>query len=74
MLIDDVGPLGRFLGRRRCTVEVAGAESFGLDMRVYTDATVQAYLKVADCPKLKVVASPFLSKGFVGAEERGAAS
>ena len=72
VLIDDIGPLGRFLGRHHSTVEVDNTEFFGFDMRAYAEATVQEYLRVANSPKMKVVASPFLSKGFVGAEERGA--
>ena len=72
VLIDDIGPLGGFLGRHHSTVELDGAESLGLDMCAYAEAAAQEYLRVANSPKLKVVAPPFLSKGFVGAEERGA--
>ena len=72
VLIDDIGPLGRFLGRHHSTVKVGSTEFSGFDMRAYAEATVQEYLRVANSPKMKVVASPFLSKGFVGADERGA--
>ena len=44
VLIDDIGPLGRFLGRHHCTVEVDNAEFFGFDMRAYAEATVQELL------------------------------
>ena len=72
VLIDDIGPLGRFLGRHHSTVKVDSTEFSGFDMRAYAEATVQEYLRVANSPKMKVVASPFLNKGFVGADERGA--
>ena len=56
VLIDDIGPLGRFLGRHHSTVEVDNTEFFGFDMRAYAEATVQKYLRVANSPKMKVVA------------------
>ena len=46
--------------------------SLALTRVLNAEATVQEYLRVANGPKMKVVASPFLSKGFVGADERGA--
>ena len=35
IMIDDIGDLGRFLGRHHCTIEYEGQPMFAFDMREY---------------------------------------
>ena len=70
--IDDVGDLGRFLGRHHSTVRVEGKELFAFDMRAYAQDIVTDYLRISNGKKLKVVNTPFFANGDIDSDgERG---
>ena len=46
VIIDDVGSLGRFLGRHHGTIKYKGDEQFCFDMRAYAESTVAEYVKL----------------------------
>ena len=66
--IDDVGDLGRFLGRHHSTVRVEGKELFAFDMRAYAQDIVTDYLRISNGKKLKVVNTPFFANGDIDSD------
>ena len=62
IMLDDIGDLGRFLGRHHSTVEFRNQELFAFDMRAYGGSIVNDYVRLIGHSKLKKVSTPFLSK------------
>ena len=65
IMLDDIGDLGRFLGRHHSTVEFRNQELFAFDMRAYAESIVNDYVRLIGHAKLKRVSTPFLSKTTV---------
>ena len=63
--IDDIGDLGRFLGRHHSTVKVGDEETFAFDMRAYAQDIVTDYLRLSGGKKLKQVKTPFFASGDI---------
>ena len=62
VLIDDIGDLGRFLGRHHTTVKHDEHERFAFDMRAYSKDIVQDFAQLTGATAFKKAASPFLAK------------
>ena len=65
VLIDDIGDLGRFLGRHHTTIEREGKELFAFDMRAYAQDIVTDYLRITEGKQLKKVNTPFFANGDI---------
>ena len=65
IMLDDIGDLGRFLGRHHSTVEFRNQELFAFDMRAYAESIVNDYVRLIGHARLKRVSTPFLSKTTV---------
>eukprot|EP00435_Cladocopium_sp_Y103_P016069 s1173_g4.t1 len=64
-MLDDVGDIGRFLGRHRSMIKYNDQDRFAFDMRAYAESIVNAYCQLIGHAKLKKVNTPFLSKTTV---------
>ena len=62
VLIDDIGDLGRFLGRHHTTIKHEEHERFAFDMRAYSKDIVQDFAQLTGATAFKKAASPFLAK------------
>ena len=62
VMIDDIGDLGRFLGRHHATVRCEGDERFAFDMRAYAKDIVQEYATLTRTTVFKAANTPFLVK------------
>ena len=62
VLIDDIGDLGRFLGRHHTTIKHDEHERFAFDMRAYSKDIVQDFAQLTGATAFKKAASPFLAK------------
>ena len=62
VIIDEVGDIGRFLGRHHATVKCEGQERFAFDMRSYAKDMIQEYVQLTGMPNFKKAHTPFLSK------------
>ena len=60
--LDDVGDLGRFLGRHHETLKCEDGVRFGFDMPSYAEATIGEYKRVAGVNEVKPASTPFLGK------------
>ena len=65
VLVDDIGDLGRFLGRHHTTVKHNKEELFAFDMRAYAQDIVTDYLRVTNGKPLKKVNTPFFANGDI---------
>ena len=61
-MIEDIGDLGRFLGRHHTTVSHAGHEQLAFDMRAYARDTIQDYVNITNTKTFKKAHTPFLAK------------
>ena len=61
--IDDVGDLGRFLGRHHCTIDVHGQARFAFDMREYARTIVAEYVAITGVTPRSAV-SPFIHVAY----------
>ena len=52
-MIEDVGDLGRFLGRHHTTVSHEGHEQLAFDMRAYARDTIQDYVNITNTKTFK---------------------
>ena len=66
--VDDVGDLGRFLGRHHSTIKVDEKELFAFDMRAYAQDIVMDYLRITN-GKLKHVNTPFFANGDIETDD-----
>ena len=62
VIIDDIGDIGRFLGRHHSTVKHEGQERFAFDMRSYAKDMLQEYVQLTGMSNFKKANTPFLSK------------
>ena len=62
VIIDEVGDIGRFLGRHHATVKCEGQERFAFVMRSYAKDMIQEYVQLTGMPNFKKAHTPFLSK------------
>lgn len=62
ILIDDIGDLGRFLGRHHTTVKCGNEERFAFDMRAYAKDIVQEYATLTGTTVFRKSSAPFLAK------------
>ena len=62
VLIDDIGDLGRFLGRHHTTIKHDDRERFAFDMRAYAKDIVQEYATLTGTTVFKKAHTPFLAK------------
>ena len=62
VIIDEVGDIGRFLGRHHATIKCEGHERFAFDMRSYAKDMLQEYAQLTGMPNFKNAHTPFLSK------------
>lgn len=65
IMLDDIGDLGRFLGKHHSTIEFRNQELFAFDMRAYAESIVNVYVRLIGHAKLKGVSTPFLAKTSV---------
>ena len=65
VMIDNIGDLGRFLGRHHTTVEHQGKELFAFDMRAYAQDIVTDYLRITNGKQLKRANTPFFANGDI---------
>ena len=61
--IDDVGDLGRFLGRHHCAIEVQGQARFGFDTREYARTIVAEHVAISGVTPRSAV-SPFINVAY----------
>lgn len=66
--VDDVGDLGRFLGRYHSTIKVDEQELFAFDMRAYAQDIVTDYLRITN-GKLKGVNTHVFANGDVDTDD-----
>ena len=66
--MDDVGDLGRFLGRHHSTIKVDEKELFAFDTRAYAQEIVMDYLRITN-GKLKHVNNPFFANGDIETDD-----
>ena len=62
VLIDDIGDLGRFLGRHHTNIKHEEHERFAFDMRAYSKDIVQDFAQLTGVTVFNKAASPFLAK------------
>ena len=67
--IEDIGDLGRFLGRHHELVRVDGREGIAFHVREYMKSAVEMYLKLSGAETIKGAPTPFLPKGSILPEE-----
>ena len=65
IMLDDVGDIGRFLGRHHSMIKYNDQDRFAFDMRAYAESIVNDYCQLVGHAKLKKVNTPFLSKTTV---------
>ena len=70
IMIDDIGDLGRFLGRHHCTIEYEGQSMFAFDMREYARTIISDYTAITGV-RSKPALSPFLSIGYTDEPQLG---
>ena len=72
IMIDDIGDLGRFLGRHHChcTIEYEGQPMFAFDMREYARTIISDYTAITGV-RPKPAMSPFLSIGYTDEPQLG---
>ena len=62
IMIEDVGDLGRFLGRHHTTIAHDDHERLAFDMRAYAKDMIQDYVSITNTKVFKRAHTPFLAK------------
>jgi hypothetical protein len=60
-MIEDVGELGRFLGRHHITVSRDGHEQLAFDMRAYARDMIQDYVNMTNTKTFRKAHTPFVA-------------
>ena len=62
IMIEDIGDLGRFLGRHHTTIAHDDYERLAFDMRAYAKDMIQDYVNITNTKVFKRAHTPFLAK------------